>query len=179
MMQERVHCRDEAANHQLPIASAFWIIPIVSMEEHSNSMQNLMQIGCCTLSVILNAMTTQYTCSFNSIYHPHWHICWRHHRSHMHIPVHSPWLPGYINVMQTVLIILTMVQHFPDRPCTHKWLTTNITFLDILPVFKMYIQTNMKINFFPFYANNSTFPHCFYLDFFSLNWCWTAVYSNT
>ena len=82
---------------------------------------------------------------------------------------HCPWLPVHINVMQTVLIILTMVQHFPDRPCTHKWLTTNITFLDILPVFKMYIQTNMKINFFPFYANNSTFPHCFYLDFFSLN----------
>ena len=26
----------------------------------------------------------------------------------MHIPVHSPWLPGYIDVTQTVLIILTL-----------------------------------------------------------------------
>ena len=31
----------------------------------------------------------------------------------MHIPVHSPWLPGYINVMQTVLIMLTMAGLFP------------------------------------------------------------------
>ena len=33
MMSEQVHCRDEAANHQLPIAAAFWIIQIVSTEE--------------------------------------------------------------------------------------------------------------------------------------------------
>ena len=33
-------------------------------------MQNLMQIRCSTHSVILNATTTQYTCSLNSIYHP-------------------------------------------------------------------------------------------------------------
>ena len=26
----------------------------------------------------------------------------------MHLPVHSPWLPGYIDVMPTVLMILTM-----------------------------------------------------------------------
>ena len=32
----------------------------------------------------------------------------------MRIPVHSPWLPGYIDV-QTVLVILTMVQLFLDR----------------------------------------------------------------
>ena len=30
----------------------------------------------------------------------------------MHIPVHSPWLPGYMDVAQTVLIILTMVGFF-------------------------------------------------------------------
>ena len=29
VMHERAHCRDEAANHQLPIAAAFWIIHIV------------------------------------------------------------------------------------------------------------------------------------------------------
>ena len=30
------------------------------------------------------------------------------------IPVHSPWLPGYINIVQTVLIILMMAGLFPD-----------------------------------------------------------------
>ena len=51
-MHEQVHCRDEAANHQLPIAAAFWIIWIVSMEECPSSMQNLMQILCSIHSVI-------------------------------------------------------------------------------------------------------------------------------
>ena len=32
-------------------------------------------------------------------------------------PVHSLWLPGYINVAQTVLVILTMVRLFLDRTC--------------------------------------------------------------
>ena len=34
----------------------------------------------------------------------------------MCIPVYSPWLPGYINVTETVLIILTTVGLFLDRP---------------------------------------------------------------
>ena len=34
----------------------------------------------------------------------------------MRIPVHSPWLPGYMNVVQTVLVSLTMAGLFPDRP---------------------------------------------------------------
>ena len=34
----------------------------------------------------------------------------------MRIPVHSPWLPGYIDIMQTILIILTVVGPFPERP---------------------------------------------------------------
>ena len=33
----------------------------------------------------------------------------------MRVPVHSPWLPGYIDVAQTVLIILPMAAHFPDH----------------------------------------------------------------
>ena len=33
----------------------------------------------------------------------------------MRIPVHSPWLPGYIVVVQTILLILTMAGLFPDR----------------------------------------------------------------
>ena len=31
--------------------------------------------------------------------------------------VHSPWLPGYTDVVQTILVLLTMVGLFPDRPC--------------------------------------------------------------
>ena len=34
----------------------------------------------------------------------------------MHVPVHSPWHPGYIDVAQTVLVILTVAGLFPDRP---------------------------------------------------------------
>ena len=33
----------------------------------------------------------------------------------MRIPVHSPWLPGYTEVEQTVLVILTLAGLFPDR----------------------------------------------------------------
>ena len=36
---------------------------------------------------------------------PHWLVQWSCHCSWMGIPVHSPWLPGYISVMQTILII--------------------------------------------------------------------------
>ena len=57
-VHEQVHCYDEAANHQLPIAAAFWMISIVFAEECPNLMQNLMQIHCSTHSVILNAMAT-------------------------------------------------------------------------------------------------------------------------
>ena len=120
VIRERTCC-DEAANHQLPIAADFWVILIVSMEECSSLMQNLMQIHCSTHSAILNATAMEYTCSLSGVYHPHWLvlttsevvIC-----SHRHIPVHSPWLPGYIDVVQTVLIILTMAGLFLDRPCT-------------------------------------------------------------
>ena len=107
VVHEQACCPDEATNHQLPIAAAFWIIQIVTMEECSSLMQNLMHIHCSTYSVILNARATQYTCSLNSAYFPHWLVQWSHHFSHMHIPVHSPW-PGYISVVQTILNIVTM-----------------------------------------------------------------------
>ena len=51
MMHEHVRCCDEAANIQLPIAVAFWIIWIVSAEECSSFTQNLMQIHCSTCSL--------------------------------------------------------------------------------------------------------------------------------
>ena len=108
-------CCDEAANHQLPIAAAFWITQIVSAVEGSSLRQNLMQIHCCTCSVILNSMATQCTCSLDRVYHPHWLVQWSH-CSHMRIPVHPPWLPGYIDVIQTILIILTMAGLFPTVP---------------------------------------------------------------
>ena len=105
VMYEGAHCRDAAANHQFPIAAAFWIIWIVSTEKCWNLTQNLMQIYCSTHLVILNAMATQCTCSLNSVYHPHWLAQWSRHCSHMHFPVHPPWLQGYINVTQTILIL--------------------------------------------------------------------------
>ena len=113
-MHEQVHCCDESANQQLPRAVALWIIWIVSMEECSSLTQNLMQIHCSTHSVILNEMATQYTCSLNGVYHPHWLVQWSHHCSYMSIPVHSPWLPGYTNVVQ-ITLILTMAGLFLDR----------------------------------------------------------------
>ena len=64
--------------------------------------------------LILNVMATQYTCSLNSIYRPHWLVQWSCHCSCMHIPVHSPWLPGCTNALQTILIILTTAGRFPD-----------------------------------------------------------------
>ena len=116
VMHEWACCQDEAADHQLPIAAAFWIIQIVSLEECSSSTQNLMQIHCSTRSVILNATATQYTCSLEGIYYPHWLVQWSHWCSHMHIPVHSPWLPGYSDVTQTILVVFTTAGLFPDRP---------------------------------------------------------------
>ena len=34
----------------------------------------------------------------------------------MCVPVQPPWLPGYTDVAQTVLVILAMMGLFPDRP---------------------------------------------------------------
>ena len=93
VMHERACCHDEAANHQLPIAAAFWIIWIVPAEECSSLMQNWMRMGCSIHSVIVNVTTTQYTCTLNGVYHPHWLVQRSHHCSHMCMPVHSPWLP--------------------------------------------------------------------------------------
>ena len=69
-------------------------------------------------TVILNVMATQYTCLLNGVYRPHWLVQWSCHCSHKHIPVHFPQLPGYTDVVQTILIILTMAGLFLDRP--HK-----------------------------------------------------------
>ena len=46
----------------------------------------------------------------------------------MRITVHSPWLPGYIDVAQTVLVTLTMAGLFLDRsrmPKNHQTFSLN------------------------------------------------------
>ena len=98
MMHKRAHYCDEAANHQLPISVVFWIIQITSMEQCS--CLNLMQI-CCLLS--------HFECDGHTVYMltqrhllPCWLVPGSHHCSCMRIPVHSPWLPGYLNVVQTI-----------------------------------------------------------------------------
>ena len=80
--------------------------------ECSSLMQNLVEIHCSIHSVILTVMATQCTCSLKSIYCPHWLVQWSHYWSQMRIPFHSPWLPGYTDGAQTILIILTMVGIF-------------------------------------------------------------------
>ena len=97
----------------LKAASIIWR---VSTEECSSLKQNLMQIHL-LYSVILNVTATQYSCSLNGVYHPHWRVQWSRHCSHMHIPVHFSWLPGYINIAQAVLIILATAGLFLDSPC--------------------------------------------------------------
>ena len=115
MMHERARCGDEAANHHLPMAAAFWM-------NHQNSFhRGMLKLNAKSDRFIallshLNIMATQYTCSLNAVYHPHWLVQWSHHCSHMCTPVHSPWLPGYMDVVQTVLITLTMAGLFLDRP---------------------------------------------------------------
>ena len=121
MMHEWTDSYDEGVNNQLPIAVDFRIIWIVSMEESSTLTQNLMQTCCSPCSVILNVTATQYTCSLNGLYHPHWLVQWSHHCSHMRIPVHSPWLPGFIDVTQTILVIINNGWTFPRQTWyTHK-----------------------------------------------------------
>ena len=77
-------------------------------------MQNWRQIHCSILSVILNATATQYTCSLNGVYSPHWLAQWSHHCWRMCIPVYSP---CYVSVVQTILIILTLSGLFQNQPC--------------------------------------------------------------
>ena len=106
------------------IAVAFWIIQIVSVQECSSLKQNLMHIGSSTHSVFW-MWQPHSTRAQSTRLPPHWLVQWSCHRSHMCLVVHSPWLPGYLNVVQTILIILTMASLFLDRPHTYILLNKN------------------------------------------------------
>ena len=115
VMHEWACCHDEAVNHQLPIAAAFWVIWIVSAEECSSLTQNLVQICC---SVILNAVATQYTCSLNDIYCLCWPVQWSCHCSHLHILFHSCWLQ-----VTSMLCKLLLHSHYINNDWTVSGLT--------------------------------------------------------
>ena len=51
----------------------------------------------------------------------------------MRIPVHSPWLPGYVDVEQTVLALLTMAGPFLDRPYIVMY--THVSYIKSLYIF--------------------------------------------
>ena len=61
----------------------------------------------------------------------------------MCIPVHSPWLPGYTDVMQTVLFILTMAGLFPDVSHTSSY---DFDHRDKLPVNNVILLTSNDIS---------------------------------
>ena len=137
MMHERAHYHDEAVNHQLPIAAAFWIIWIVSVEECSRLM-HLMQIHCSTHLVILNATATQYTSSLNGVYCPPLTSTVK-----SSLFAHAYFSPLSLAVrlhrccMETVLIRLTELDFFLDRLYLNIYIYLSIYHLSIyLSIFR-------------------------------------------
>ena len=124
---------------------AFWIDQIVSAQKCSSLTRNLMQTHCSTHSVFFMT-ATQYTCSLNGVHHPHWLVQWSHHCSCMLIPVHSPWLPGYIDFEQTVLVILTMAGLFPTYSIIYLSIYHLSIYLSIyLSIIYLYLYTHTYI----------------------------------
>ena len=93
------------------------VIRTVSAEECSSFMWNLMQSHCSTHSVIWvwQPHSTHAHCMASTT--PHCVVQWSRHCSHICIPVLSLCISGYINIMQTILIMLTIVGFFLDRSC--------------------------------------------------------------
>ena len=83
----------------------------------------------------LSVMPTQYACSLSGIYCPHL-VRWGCHCSHMCIPVHSPWLPGYIDV-QTVLVIINDGWTFSRQTSYKAGITISFSQMKDLDVWKM------------------------------------------
>ena len=61
------------------------------------------------------------------------------------IPIHCPWLPGYIDVGQTILVILTMAGLFPYRPCV-LWVQTLYPF-ELITCCCIFIPRNSSHHF--------------------------------
>ena len=89
-------------------------LQIVSAEEYSSLMQNLMRVRYSTHPVILNVTATQYICSLIGVYGP---------RPLLTSTVKSPLfthacscpfslVPGYIDAAQSILVLLTMAGRF-------------------------------------------------------------------
>ena len=119
-MHKRAHCRDEAANHQLPIAAA------------SSFPGGKFKLNTKFDADLLFYSRSHFECDGHTVHMlTQWHLLppvistVNHHCSHMHFPVYSPWLPGYINVTQTILDILTwqgfLWTDLPYKPKAMQW----------------------------------------------------------
>ena len=113
-----------------------------------------------------NAKATQYTRSLNGIYHPHCLVQWSHHCLHVCIAVHFPWLPNYIDITQTILVILTMVGLFLDRwyIYTQRWTKVGLQWFHA-KVCNTRINNDTRINSISCTPNcKSTFAYsCIYI----------------
>ena len=125
MMHKPVCCSDEAANHQLPIT--------VASESSDSFCRGMFKLHANFDADSLLYSLSHFECDSHTVHRltqqhlpPHWLVQWSGRCSHMCTPVHSPWLPGYIDVVQTILVILTMAGLFLDRPLTH-YLTSFLT----------------------------------------------------
>ena len=98
---------------------------------------------CSTCSVILNVRVTQCTqwCLLPPLTRT---VKSSVHCSCMLTTVHPPWLPGYIHVMQTILVILTMVGLFPDRPRIWKFLIHHFSLTKLSFSYSIYIDTTLN-----------------------------------
>ena len=104
---------------KLPVTRCPWLWPSESWNSFHEGMFKLnAKFDADSLLYLL----THFECNSHTVhrltqqvYHPHWLVQWSHHCSPTYIPVYTPWLPIYIKVAQTVLVILTMVVLFRGR----------------------------------------------------------------
>ena len=86
VMHERAHYHDEAANHQLPVVAAFWITQFARGTFKLNAKFDADLL----LYLLIHFECDGHTVCLLTQWHLiHWLVQWSHHRSHMHIPVHS------------------------------------------------------------------------------------------
>ena len=79
----------------------------------------------------------------------------------MYIPVHSLRLPDYINVMQTIFVILTMAGLILDRPCIFSLFRTSEMVIE-----RAWEETSKDFTFFKSFHNFSvTVDIHYYISF--------------